>query len=82
MRTWNKEFAADQGICVNAVNPGPIRTDMYESMDGTFKKWMDEQKRPIAQTSDISDVVLFLASKESRWVTGSVVSANRGILSF
>jgi 3-oxoacyl-[acyl-carrier protein] reductase len=43
---------------------------------------MEELKRPIADPSDVSDVVLFLASKEARWVTGSVVSTNRGIHTF
>jgi len=33
---------------------------------------------PMAEPSDISNIVLFLASKESRWVSGSVVSANCG----
>jgi 3-oxoacyl-[acyl-carrier protein] reductase len=40
------------------------------------------EKWPIGDPSDISDVVLFLASKESRWVSGSVVSTNRGGLTF
>lgn len=81
MRSWNNEFSAE-GICTNAVNPGPIRTDMFESgMDDTFKAWL-EKNVPVAYPSDISDVVLFLASKESRWVTGSIVSTNRGILHF
>lgn len=34
------------------------------------------------ETSDTSDIVLFLASKKSRRVSGSVVSANRGYLTF
>jgi len=45
-----------------------------------LKKTLDEQGIPIANTNDVSDVVLFLASKESRWVTGSVVSTNRGVV--
>ena len=34
------------------------------------------------ETNDTSDIVLFLASKKSRRVSGSVVSANRGYLTF
>lgn len=45
-----------------------------------MKKALDDQGVPIASTKDVADVVLFLASKESRWVTGSVVSTNRGVL--
>ena len=33
---------------------------------------------PMGTPRDISNVVLFLASKESRWVSGSVVSTNGG----
>jgi len=82
VRTWNNEFAAAQGITVNAVNPGPMRTDMLDATGEDFKKRLEELKRPVADPSDVSDVILFLASKESRWVTGSVVSTNRGILTF
>jgi NAD(P)-dependent dehydrogenase (short-subunit alcohol dehydrogenase family) len=36
------------------------------------------QNMPMGTPSDVSDVVLFLASKESRWISGSVVSTNGG----
>lgn len=49
-------------------------------MSDQLKTILDEQGIPIANTNDVSDVVLFLASKESRWVTGSVVSTNRGVV--
>jgi len=82
VRTWSNEFAAAQGITVNAVNPGPMRTDMYDSVSDHLKKTLEDQGIPIASTKDVSDVILFLASRESRWVTGSVVSTNRGVLNF
>jgi len=82
VRTWNNEFAAAQGITVNAVNPGPIRTDMLDEAGEGAKKRIEELKTPIADPSDVSDVVLFLASQEARWVTGSVVSTNRGVHTF
>ncbi|KIM90608.1 hypothetical protein PILCRDRAFT_84544 [Piloderma croceum F 1598] len=80
VRTWSNEFGVTEGITVNAVNPGPMRTDMYDAVSDQLKKTLDEQGIPIANTNDVSDVVLFLASKESRWVTGSVVSANGGVV--
>jgi 3-oxoacyl-[acyl-carrier protein] reductase len=36
------------------------------------------QNMPMGTPSDVSDVVVFLASKESRWISGSVVSTNGG----
>jgi len=81
VRSWSNEFGAAQGITVNAVNPGPMRTDMYnEFTSDELKKVLDDQGVPIANTKDVADVILFLASKESRWVTGSVVSTNRGVV--
>jgi len=81
VRTWNNEFGAENGITVNAVNPGPIKTDMWDAAPETWKNKILE-RWPLGEPSDISDVVLFLASKESRWVSGSVVSTNRGALVF
>lgn len=26
VRTWNNEFGAEQGITINAVNPGPVKS--------------------------------------------------------
>lgn len=80
VRSWSNEFGAAQDITVNAVNPGPVRTDMYDQASDELKKALDDQGVPIGSTKDVADVVLFLASKESRWVTGSVVSTNRGVV--
>jgi 3-oxoacyl-[acyl-carrier protein] reductase len=34
----------------------------------------------VADTSDITDIVGFLASEQSHWVTGDVISANGGLV--
>jgi NAD(P)-dependent dehydrogenase (short-subunit alcohol dehydrogenase family) len=52
----------------------------HPSANDSVKNYIEDHGMPIASTKDVSDVVLFLASKEARWVTGSVVSTNRGIL--
>ncbi|WP_020660368.1 SDR family NAD(P)-dependent oxidoreductase [Amycolatopsis benzoatilytica] len=71
-----------RGITVNAVAPGPTPTDRTAFM------FADERMRAgtaaaaalgrIADPSDIADVVAFLASADSRWVTGQVVDATGG----
>jgi len=76
-RTWNNEFGVRQGIAINAVNPGPVQTDLWDGSPEDFKK-AALQNMPMGTPSDVSDVVLFLASKESRWISGSVVSTNGG----
>uniref|UniRef100_A0A915DK69 Uncharacterized protein n=1 Tax=Ditylenchus dipsaci TaxID=166011 RepID=A0A915DK69_9BILA len=62
------------GVRVNTVNPGPVRTEiMNRNKIGGFEKWAEEQTslHRIALVSDISPVILFLASEEARYVTGS-----------
>jgi 3-oxoacyl-[acyl-carrier protein] reductase len=71
----------ERGITVNSVAPGLTDTDgvapevraqadVYIGMTplGRF-----------GQPRDIADVVAFLASEESRWVTGQVISATGGL---
>ncbi|GAA2465469.1 glucose 1-dehydrogenase [Streptomyces macrosporus] len=74
-----------RGITVNAVAPGVVDTDMNAD-------WLrgDEEvlRRTAAQSPlgrvgeprDIADVVAFLASDDSRWVTGQWLDATGGAL--
>ncbi len=71
-----------QGITVNAVAPGATETPMTE--------WMDQPTREgiasatplgrIAQPDDIADIVVYLASSESRWITGQTLLADGGLV--
>lgn len=71
------------GITVNAVAPGLIETDMTQ---GFFNRSPEEIKevveetplRRIGQPVDIANVVAFLASAESEWITGQVIVASGG----
>jgi 3-oxoacyl-[acyl-carrier protein] reductase len=79
-----KHFAAElgpRGIRVNAVAPGVVETDM-SSFTKTEKGRdyalnMQALKR-VAQPDDISGPVVFLASDESRWITGHTVAVDGG----
>lgn len=85
-RVWATELGHKYGITVNAVNPGPVDTDMYRAAGEVHLKRMEEQnsKVPAAPRCgtprDIADVVLFLCEERSRWVTGDIVCANGGML--
>ena len=71
-----------RGITVNSLAPGVTDTDMLQSA-------MPEPMRQalVAQTAlgrlgtpaDIADVAAFLASDDSRWITGEVIAANGGL---
>lgn len=77
-RSLSKELGA-RGITVNAVSPGPTETELF--VDGKTP----EQLQFFAQMSafgrlgrpdDIADVVAFLASDASRWISGQNLRVN------
>ena len=68
-------------IRVNAVAPGITKTDMLNK--DVSRKIIDEaiERVPLkraAEPDEISDVILFLASDMSRYVSGEVVFATGG----
>ena len=78
---------AHQNIRVNAVCPNEVNTPMIRSGFSTRgldpDKAIDELNETvplgrIAEPDDISDVILFLASDEARYMCGSLVEVNGG----
>lgn len=72
-----------RGITVNAMAPGGIETDMLADMlemDGAREQLSQAASiKRIGQPEDIADVTAFLASENSRWVTGQRIEASGGI---
>ena len=73
---------APHGIRVNAIAPGI--TDTAQPRYQYSESEMQEQSRlmplgAMAKSSDIADIILFLASDASRFITGEVVHANGGL---
>jgi len=82
--TLVKHFAAalgPRGIRVNAVAPGVVETDMsnFTKTDAgrDFALSMQALQR-LAQPEDIGAVIAFLASDDSRWITGDTVRVDGG----
>ncbi|ARF57345.1 SDR family oxidoreductase [Streptomyces gilvosporeus] len=76
-----------RGITVNAVAPGAVDTDMNAGwLRGEGNSEARTALRAISplgrvgQPADIGDVVAFLASDDSRWVTGQWIDATGGAL--
>jgi NAD(P)-dependent dehydrogenase (short-subunit alcohol dehydrogenase family) len=71
------------GIRFNAVAPGVVDTDLWaknKEIPGVVDRV--ESQTPLrrwAQPDDVADVVVFLASDASRFVTGEVISADGGM---
>lgn len=80
-RAWATEFGHN-GTTVNAVEPGPVQTDM---LDNIPKEIVDMQKQRTAvenrvgMPQEISDIVSWLAGDESAWVSGQTISASGGL---
>ncbi|AMM21433.1 3-ketoacyl-ACP reductase [Frondihabitans sp. PAMC 28766] len=75
---------AGRDVTVNAVSPGPVRTEMLENyLGGSGGEQLAASlaaRSPlgrIGEPSDIADVVVFLATS-GRWVNGQVVHVNGG----
>ncbi|GES61337.1 gluconate 5-dehydrogenase protein [Aspergillus terreus] len=79
-RCWATELGG-KGHTVNCVNPGPVQTEL---MDNIPKETIEMQRSQtplqnrIGTVEDIAPVVTWLASEDSKWITGQVVSASGG----
>ncbi len=79
-KTCAREFAS-RNVLVNAIAPGFIRTPMTD-------KLTDDQKKALAaliplvrlgEPQDVANAALFLASPDSSYITGQVLSVNGGM---
>lgn len=75
-----REYAT-KGICVNAVAPGFIGTDMVEKMsEATLEAaTANIPMKKIGKPEDIANAVAFLASPESDYITGQVLCVDGGM---
>jgi NAD(P)-dependent dehydrogenase (short-subunit alcohol dehydrogenase family) len=87
MRSAAKEFARE-GIRINTVNPSPVQTRMMRSIEegmmpsdpASMQQSMAANipMQRYAEPEDIANIMLFLASDESRFMTGSTYFADGG----
>jgi 3-oxoacyl-[acyl-carrier protein] reductase len=71
---------AKRNITVNAVAPGFIRTDMTSQLDEKELIKMIPVNR-FGEAEEVADLVSFLVSKKSSYITGEVININGGIYS-
>ncbi len=75
---------ADWGIRVNAICPGPIRSEMTEGANAAFPGFYERaggatMLKRVAETEEIIGPVLYLASDASSYVTGEFHSVSGGM---
>ena len=80
VRSLAIEIAGD-GVTVNLVAPALVMTDRAERFSEDFKVAYAEglPLGRIASPEDVADIVVFLASDASRYITGEVVDASGGL---
>jgi 3-oxoacyl-[acyl-carrier protein] reductase len=71
---------AKRNITVNAVAPGFVKTDMTEELNEKELVNLIPMKR-FGNAEEVADLVGFLASKQSSYITGQVISINGGLYS-
>ena len=77
---------APQGIRVNAVNPGVVRTEIHKRggmNEDAYAAFLErsQQTHPLGRVGDASEVaelILFLASERAAWITGATYSIDGG----
>ncbi|HEY3256849.1 MAG TPA: glucose 1-dehydrogenase [Polyangiaceae bacterium] len=79
----SREFG-QRKIRVNSINPGMVETEGTHSagfMGTDFEKWISAQAPfgRVGQPDEIADMAVFLASRDSRWLTGETLIASGGM---
>ena len=69
------------GINVNAVCPGPIETDMHKYWSNSDRKKLilNIPLHRVGKPEEVAQLVLFLASDLSKFITGETININGGI---
>jgi len=80
-KTTAKELAS-RGICVNAVAPGFIQTEMTDKLPQEIKDKMLEAipLKRFGKPSEVADLCLFLSSKDADFITGQTIVIDGGMV--
>ena len=80
-KVWARELGKE-GVRVNAVAPGFIKTEMTAQMPEKIIKMMGE-KVPVKRWGEVDDVAnayCFLASDEASYISGTVLNVDGGVV--
>ena len=80
-RVFSKEIG--RGISVNAIAPGATETELFlngKSQEFIAKLSAMNAFNRLAKPIDIARVVLFLASSDSKWISGQIIGANGALV--
>lgn len=81
-KTWAKEFSRKGAIVrCNAIAPGYVMTDILKTVPEELLQQFAQMTmlKRLGQPEEIAKAALFLASEDSSYVTGHVLSVNGGM---
>ena len=66
---------ADMGITVNAIGPGPIKTDLIAGVPKAALDALIQRQavHRLGEIADVTNVLDFLIAPESSFITGQVI---------
>ncbi|MBO7426144.1 MAG: SDR family oxidoreductase [Clostridiales bacterium] len=81
VRSLSKELGPS-GIRVNAVSPGVIKTDMLNCFSDEDMEGLAEETSlgRIGKPFEVADLIYYLASDQSSFITGQIVGINGGFV--
>jgi NAD(P)-dependent dehydrogenase (short-subunit alcohol dehydrogenase family) len=77
---------APKGVRVNAVNPGVVVTEIHKRggmSEEQYESFLEHSKTThplgrVGQTSEVAELIYFLASERASWITGATYSIDGG----
>ena len=72
---------AKKNININCISPGFIKTNMTDQIDPKFKELILSKipSNKLGEPSDVANVVAFLSSEMSNYITGETIHVNGGM---
>ena len=80
----SKSLALEYGkknIKVNCISPGFIKSEMTDKISENFKKTLEDKisLERFGNSDDVANVVVFLSSNLSDYITGETIHVNGGM---